>query len=1088
MKCPSCQNLVPEKAKFCMECGCPMQQMERTPDLSPIDSERKQVTILFSDLSGYTAMTERLDPEEVKGIMSLIFRELTRIIKNYEGFIEKFIGDAVMAVFGVPKAHEDDPIRAIRAAMEMKAVVKEISPQFEGKIGRSLNIHTGINTGLVVTGEVDVEKGTHGLTGDAINLASRLESIAKAGEIIVGPNTYSQALNFFEFEVLAPVMVKGKQKPVNPYKLKSAKKESYKTHRILGLQAVLTGRDKEMAILTEAVERLKQGRGSIISITGDAGTGKSRLKKELKDSLDLNETQWREGHAYSYTQNMPYYPLINLLIHAFQIDEGDSPEGIRSKLKTGIAYLLGEDYRHTPYIGSLFALSYPEAEDVSPEYWKNKLGESIQVILSALMEKGPIVICLEDLHWADPSFIELFKRLVLNSYQKALFIFTYRSHFKLFEDDLPEDIKSHYQDIFLKDLDILDAQAMLKSLLGIQLMPAELKEIIRQKAEGNPFYIEEMINSLIDNEILTRDKDSWKLNRKITDSDIPATINGVLSARVDRLGKQFKRVLQEASVVGRVFLYEIIERITDIDGDIDQTLSGLENLDLIRTQTLEPELEYIFKHALTQEVVYNGLLISERKVIHERIGLVIEKLFHGRLPEFYETLALHFKRGQSVIKAVEYLTKSGQKSYSRYALEESHQYYKEAYELLSEKDERSVEEDHAIIDLLIKWAKPLHFRGAYTKLCKLFYKYEYVATALDDKEKLGMFYNWLGWALRQRNNISDSNKYLLQALKIGEDLNDNKIICLACSWISLNYAELGQFESGIEIAKRAQKISSLLTSDFLFRWALWGLAFNYYFKGECNEVLKVGYILKERGEIRSDIRALVSGNIVLGLSHSAIGDSFLAIEFFQKAIEKSIDPYLSALAKLFLGLNYANIRQLKEAEETLEDVMKFSERFGVETLKAPAELLKATVLLIKGDLNQGVEITKRLISLFLKNDNKYRYAFANYILGKVYLDIVQREQPTSFAFLTRNFGFLLKNIFYARKNARDHFLEAIEVSEQNGSMGVLGQSYFGLGLLYKAVGKIERAKENLTKAKNIFRKFEANVYLRQVEEVLISIK
>ncbi|MDX2439283.1 MAG: adenylate/guanylate cyclase domain-containing protein, partial [Desulfobacterales bacterium] len=178
--------------------------MGSTAATFPTDSERKQVTVMFSDLSGYTAMTERLDPEEVKGIMSLIFREFTRIIKDYDGFIEKFIGDAVMAVFGVPKAHEDDPIRAIKAAMEMRTAVKGISPQFEEKIGSPLNIHTGINTGLVVTGEVDIEKGTHGLTGDAINLASRLENIAKMGEIIVGPDTYSRAVNFFEFEVLTP--------------------------------------------------------------------------------------------------------------------------------------------------------------------------------------------------------------------------------------------------------------------------------------------------------------------------------------------------------------------------------------------------------------------------------------------------------------------------------------------------------------------------------------------------------------------------------------------------------------------------------------------------------------------------------------------------------------------------------------------------------------------------------------------------------------------------------------------------------------------------------------------------------------------
>ena len=243
MKCPECQIEIPDGSKFCNNCGYKLiEEVDGGVEARVIDSERKLVTIMFSDMSGYTAMTERLDPEEVKGIMSQIFGKITEIIKSYDGFIERFIGDAVMAVFGVPKAHEDDPIRAIRAAIEIHAAVNEFSPQFEGKIGRPLTMHTGINSGLVVTGEVDIDKGTHGLTGDAINLASRLEGIAQSGEIMVGESTYKLSNQYFNFQAMEPTHIKGKSEPVAVYKMVSVLDKHPPTKRLQGLQAKLVGR------------------------------------------------------------------------------------------------------------------------------------------------------------------------------------------------------------------------------------------------------------------------------------------------------------------------------------------------------------------------------------------------------------------------------------------------------------------------------------------------------------------------------------------------------------------------------------------------------------------------------------------------------------------------------------------------------------------------------------------------------------------------------------------------------------------------------------------------------------------------------
>ncbi|MFN2302955.1 MAG: adenylate/guanylate cyclase domain-containing protein, partial [Anaerolineales bacterium] len=749
MECPECKLEIPEDSKFCKECGHHLVNALFTDETKSLKkSERKHVTVLFSDMSGYTAMTERIDPEEVKEIMSLIFGKITDIIRDYDGFIERFIGDEVMAVFGVPKAHEDDPIRAIRAAIEIHTAVDKLSPRFEGKIGRSLAMHTGVNTGLVVTGEVNVEKGTHGLTGDAINLASRLEGIADANEILIGPNTYQQALNYFEFEALEPTKFKGKAELINVYKVLGFKRRPDMPHRMQGVQADLIGRNQEMAILAEAAQRLELGKGGIVCIVGEAGTGKSRLTREFKAKLDQDKIQWHEGHAYGYTQNSPYYPLANMLAYIFRIEEVDSQDQIRRKIESGLAGLIGQNTTAVHYIGGLFSIQYPETKNVSPEYWKSKLYDAVYQILNALASHGPTIICFEDQHWADPSTVAMLTQLLSGFSESVLFLCVYRPGFDLFADNQLKGCVHYLQEIHLQDLNDAQTHQMLGSLLKSESMPGELIDFVRSKSEGNPFYLEEVVNSLIESEVLIQDNDSWKLIQQITEENIPPSIHGILAARIDRLETHVKRVLQEASVIGRAFLYNVLKRITDIKRPVDQYLSGLEQLDLIRARSMEPDLEYIFKHALTQEVAYNGLLKKDRQEIHERIGLAIEQLFTNRLPEFYESLAFHFKQSQSVDKAVNYLIKAGHKGQSKYALEEAHQYYKEAYDLLSAKPDKNGDDHKLLVDLLLTWAEVFHFRGAYSDLVQVMGSHEKLVQESNNQKNLGMLYAWLGTGLR----------------------------------------------------------------------------------------------------------------------------------------------------------------------------------------------------------------------------------------------------------------------------------------------------------------------------------------------------
>ncbi len=308
-----------------------------------------------------------------------------------------------------------------------------------------------------------------------------------------------------------------------------------------------------MAMLMEAVENLKQRKGSIISIVGHTGTGKSRIIQEFKAKLDPVEVQWRAGHAYPYTQNMAYYPLSNLLTNAFQIREGDNPDQIRKKVEAGVEALLWDKPEAKQYLGSLFSLNYAEIDEVSPEFWRSQLHQSVQQIVEAVAGRGPTVMLFEDLHWADESFIELLHLLLQNTQRPVLFLCVYRPSFNLFPEGEPDSLAWPHQKIDLRELSWDETGAMLQSLLNASHLPDELRYFIKQKVEGNPFYLEEVINTLIETEILISDDGGWQLTKPLDMADIPTTIQGMLTARLDRLEKQAKRILQEASVIGRAF-------------------------------------------------------------------------------------------------------------------------------------------------------------------------------------------------------------------------------------------------------------------------------------------------------------------------------------------------------------------------------------------------------------------------------------------------------------------------------------------------------------------------------------------------------
>ncbi|MDH3798167.1 MAG: AAA family ATPase [Desulfobacterales bacterium] len=1110
MKCPECQVEDSGESKFCRECGaqllmlCPKcgrenrsedrfcgecgKALEEEITESKTGGERKHITVLFSDLSGYTELAEKLDPEEVKDIISQLFDGASEIIVKYGGFVEKFVGDAIMAIFGVPDVHEDDPLRAIKTAREIHDLVGVKSNEYEDKIGRPLSMHSGINTGLVVTGDVDAANGTHGVAGDTINLAARLSSLSKDGEILVGPDTYQQAGGYFTFENLGPTRIKGRSQPVEVYKVLVPRKIPRKIHRPLGRRAELIGRSTEMVLLDEAAQRLKKGESSIISIIGDAGTGKSRLIEEFQARLDHKAIQWQQGHAYAYAQRIPYFPITDLLNHTFQINEQDSPEKIKAKIESNIANLVEDKADIIPYIGGLFALNYPEFEEVSPEFWKSKLYGSVLEVLASLCQRAPTIICLEDLHWADPSTLELIQYTFSKLIHPVLFLSVYRPTFHLFKDHPPDNLEKTYHEIQLQELSSAQAREMIRSLLETETFPSKLKDFLQKKAEGNPFYLEEVINALIESQMLIQDNGSWKITPAFSEFDIPATIQGVIESRIDRLGNESKQVLQEASVIGRIFLYEILKRISDPVFHIDQFLSDLENLDLIRTKSIQPELEYIFKHALIQETAYNSLLIKDRGKIHERIGRVIEQFFSDRLPEFYETLAYHFSKGESELKAIDYLILSGDKSLKHYALEEAHLYFKQAYDLIIARPEKNQQELGMIIDIVNKWASVFYFIGDVSGFMRLLKAHEEDAEKLNDLGRQGMYYAWFGWAKGMQEQVNESFYYLEKALEIGEKIDDPLVVGYACTWLIFSCME-ELLEKGVVYGKKAFEIAKDIESDqYMYFKSLGGIGHIYYLQGKRRRISEIAKRLLDYGTRHSHVRCLTLGHICSGYDHEIAGDFPAAIKCYQEAMAVSKDPIYTHWAGLFLATAYLANGQIKEAEAPLQEIVSYSQKYGYGILGTVADAAYGVVLIDKGYMSQGLKTLEEARQSSLKNQRTWVYAFVEYLLGSAYAEMAKGGKSIKFLTMAKNIGFLIKNVPRASKKAEDHFSQTIKVAKEIGANGLLGPAYLDLSLLFIAKKKNELAKTYINEAIDIFEQSGAEVYLKQAREALASLK
>ncbi|MEE9611959.1 MAG: adenylate/guanylate cyclase domain-containing protein, partial [Desulfatiglandales bacterium] len=711
--CPQCGFSNPSQFKFCGECGRDLVTPKEAPPIdfdqprsytpkflankilttrSSIEGERKLVTVLFADVANYTSISEKLDPEEIHQIMDGCFKILMDVIHKYEGNINQFTGDGIMSLFGAPISHEDHAQRACHAALEIQRVLKDYSNELRGKFGLDFKMRIGLNSGPVIVGSIgDDLRMDYTAVGDTTNLASRMESMAGPGTICVSRDTFRIASDFFEFESLGKVELKGKEKSQEAYKLlKAGEVETRIGASVAKGLTRFVGRKNSMAALNETLEKVQSGSGQVVGIVGEAGVGKSRLLLEFRNQLPGDEFTYLEGRCLHYGGSMAYLPIMDILRSYFGIKEGDREYLIKKKIAEKIIQPDDKLKGILPPLHELLSLKVEDEEylKLEPKQKRDRTFESVRDLFILESQNKYLVVAIEDLHWIDKTseeFLTYLIRWLANT--KILLTLLYRPEYTH-----QWGSKSYYNRIGLDQLIPQSSVELVQAILeGGKVVP-ELGELIFSRAGGNPLFVEEFTHSLLENGSIQRKDYQYVLSRKAENIQVPDTIQGIIAARMDRLEDNLKRTMQVASVIGRDFAFRILQTITGMQEETKSYLLNLQGLEFIYEKRLFPELEYVFKHALTQEVAYNSLLGQRRKEIHEKIGTAIEELYPERLEEFYEMLAYHATAAGQKERALGYLIRASERAHRAAA-------YREEAALLTRA--LIIAEENGRIDLLV---------------------------------------------------------------------------------------------------------------------------------------------------------------------------------------------------------------------------------------------------------------------------------------------------------------------------------------------------------------------------------------------------
>jgi predicted ATPase len=907
----------------------------------------------------------------------------------------------------------------------------------------ALKMRIGIHTGPVVVGTLGNDlRVEFKAVGDTVNLASRMEELAEPGTTYVTEETFKLTEGLFRHEALGGKEIRGKEEPVNVYQViaPSTRRTRFDVSAERGLTPFV-GRDRELEILLDGFQEVKEGRGQAFSIVAEAGVGKSRLLYEFRKAVANENVTFLEGKSLSYSRGVVYHPVIDMLKSNFDVQEDDGSSQITERVKEGLRLVGADEPSTLSHLLELLSVEENGIEKVqlSPETRKERIIESLKTIVLRGSEIRPLIMAFEDLHWVDKSSEDAFRALLESiPGARVLLIFTYRPEFVHTWGG-----KSYHSQLNLNRLSNREALGMVSHLLGTKDIEKALAELILQKTEGIPFYIEEFVKSLREQAIIERKNNRYHMARDIQEVAIPGTIQDVIMARVDSLPEGAKDVLQTASAIDREFSCELIKRVSGLrEQELIGRMSTLKDSELLYERGIYPQVTYVFKHALTQEVAYNGLLFKRRSEIHEKIGRAIEELYPERLEEYYQLLAYHYVRSDNKDKAVEYLDLANQKVAKASAMEEAKDYFDQAMKLLDTVLETEEGRERQI-SLLVNQSFVFGLLLRLPEYYELLAHYEPLLALVGNPGLEGAFYARLGQCEFAFGSLDRAIQTLAKAAELCEAAGNAADAGIAYYFLQFSHFTRGDFEQAVAVKEKVLRKTDEQFNLLVCVRALAGGSLACATLGRLDEAIEAGRNALSLAREFSDNSQIAFAAFAISLVYTTKGDLDRAKEYAELAAKKAATPLDEVLTQAGLAYIWSRTGEPHKGIEKLASLVQIvrAGRMVQPQLLGGAWLGEAYLLARRYD--EARQTTKELVELAQRCGAKHHLGLAHRLLGEIAL----KKDPDQ---------------------AVPHFEKAISIFREIKAESQAALAYSGMGRYHKQQGDTEQARRYLAKALEIF--------------------
>jgi class 3 adenylate cyclase/tetratricopeptide (TPR) repeat protein len=1032
--------------------------------------ERKQVTVLFADLKDSTELIKDLDPEAAQKLLDPALHHMMDAVHRFEGTVNQVLGDGIMALFGAPIAHEDHALRACYAALAMQAALRAYTDEVRRTQGLELRIRVGLHSGEVVVRTISNDLHMdYSAVGQTTHLAARMEQLATPGTIRLTATTLRLVEGLVQVNALGPIPVKGLTEPVEAFELTgvTALRRRFQVTAARGLTRFV-GRQAELDTLRQALQRAGAGHGQVVAIVGEAGVGKSRLVYEFVRSHHTQGWLVLESASASYGKATPYFPVIDLLKRYAQVEAHNDARSIRAKV-TGQVLTLDEQLQDT--IPALLALLdvLPDTSPfraLEPQQRRQRTLEALKRLLLRESQAQPVLLVCEDLHWVDSETQALLDSLV-ESLPTAplLLLVNYRP-----EVQHSWGSKTYYTQVPLDPLPPTNADELLHALLGADPGLVLLKHLLIARTEGNPFFLEECVRTLVETQGLVGEPGAYRLAHAVPSIQVPATVQAVLAARIDRLPEEQKRLLQTAAVIGSEVPVPLLHRIAGLAEDVlYHSLAHLQATELLYETHLFPEQIYTFKHALTHEVAYGSLLQERRRALHAQIVEALETLAGDQLDEQVERLAQHAFRGEVWDKAVVYCQQAGARAHDRAAFREAVAAFEQALQALAHLPEHGDTRVLAL-DLRLALGGSLNTLGEHGRCLTLWGEAEALARALDDRARLGQVLASIAIVCRIMGDHDGAIAASRQALALAAELSDSALYGQASLILGHVYCTIGDFGRAAELLRRsveaADREPGMSSADRRIQARTW-LARTLTELGVFAEGRHHGEAALRLATLEGRGNTPIAAHAWLGLLYLAKGDLKAAMRVLEQGLALCrASGNRVELRPVAAGLGYAYALQgrLAEGRALVEEALSESIRTGGRPVAYWMRL--SEVCRLAGQAGEAWQHARQALDLARHHTERGTEAHALHQLGVVHAhagppDVEQAEAS---------------------------YQEALALAEELGMRPLQAHCHRGLGTLYAETGRREQARAELTTALALYRDMDMTFWLPQTEAALARVE